>query len=146
MRDVAALTGDPAGPAQVPPTGAAVYIHLDRDVLDPTALPVVAVPTPDGVTVPVLARALSALRERHDVVGVGITGYVPDVDHDQGADGPRPDRTADVTTGRRGSGGPEPGRPCQVRGRVERRACTSMPMTAAFSTAPATMLAGNSHQ
>ncbi|MET7709821.1 hypothetical protein [Micromonospora sp. NPDC005413] len=30
-----------------------------------------------------LTRSLTALRARHQVVGVGITEYVPQLDHDQ---------------------------------------------------------------
>jgi arginase len=61
-----------------------VYLHLDLDVVDPVALPAVAVPTAGGVTPEVLASALTTLRRQHDVVGIGITEYVPDLGHDPG--------------------------------------------------------------
>jgi arginase len=82
LLDVATLSGAPAALAGLPPTGAAVYIHIDLDVIDPVALPAVAVPTPGGVTPDVLAQALETLRQRHDIVGVGITEYVPELGHD----------------------------------------------------------------
>jgi hypothetical protein len=35
------------------------------------------------VTPDVLAHALETLRQQHDIVGVGITEYVPDLSHDR---------------------------------------------------------------
>ncbi|MEO3771053.1 arginase family protein [Micromonospora sp. B9E7] len=81
--DTATLGAHPPRLAELPPPGAAVYVHLDLDVLDPSALPAVAVPTPGGLTPAALTRSLTALRTRHRVVGVGITEYVPQVEHDQ---------------------------------------------------------------
>ncbi|MDG4839295.1 arginase family protein [Micromonospora sp. WMMD967] len=81
--DCATLGAQPTWLAELPPPGAAVYVHLDLDVLDPSALPAVAVPTPGGLTAAALARSLTALRAHHQVVGVGITEYVPQVEHDQ---------------------------------------------------------------
>lgn len=83
LLDIATLSATPKALADLPPAGAAVYVHLDLDVLDPTALPAVAVPTPGGVAAGRLAQGLTALRERHVVVGVGVTEYVPQVDHDR---------------------------------------------------------------
>jgi arginase len=76
------LSATPARLAALPPSGAAVYVHIDLDVLDPRALPAVAVPTSDGLAVAALAVALQALAASHDVVGIGITEYVPQVEHD----------------------------------------------------------------
>ncbi|MGW3793204.1 arginase family protein [Micromonospora arida] len=81
--DCATLGAQPTRLAELPPPGAAVYVHLDLDVLDPSALPAVAVPTPGGLTSAALARSLTALRADHQVVGVGITEYVPQLAHDQ---------------------------------------------------------------
>nr|WTA64482.1 arginase family protein [Micromonospora sp. NBC_00855] len=81
--DCAALGAQPTRLAELPPPGAAVYVHLDLDVLDPSALPAVAVPTPGGLTPTALALSLTALRAHHQVVGVGITEYVPQLKHDQ---------------------------------------------------------------
>ncbi|GAB4107186.1 arginase family protein [Micromonospora taraxaci] len=81
--DCATLGAQPTRLAELPPPGAAVYVHLDLDVLDPSALPAVAVPTPGGLTAAALARSLTAVRAHHQVVGVGITEYVPQLEHDQ---------------------------------------------------------------
>ncbi|MET8087531.1 arginase family protein [Micromonospora sp. NPDC005237] len=83
--DAPTLGAQPTRLAALPPPGAAVYVHLDLDVLDPSALPAVAVPTPGGVTAAALARSLTALRAHHEVVGVGITEYVPQLAHDRQA-------------------------------------------------------------
>lgn len=82
LLDVPMLSAAPARLAELPPSGAAVYVHLDLDVLDPSALPAVAVPTAGGVAPTVLRQALAALRASHEVVGVGITEYVPQLEHD----------------------------------------------------------------
>jgi arginase len=79
---VSGIEGDPDRLAALPPPGAAVYVHLDLDVIDPYALPAVAVPTADGVSVDALAQALRTVRSSHEVVGIGITEYVPQVPHD----------------------------------------------------------------
>jgi arginase len=79
---VPALTAEPTRLADLPPEEAKVYVHLDLDVLDPGALPAVAVPTPSGLSVTALSHALSAVLARHDVVGIGITEYLPEVPHD----------------------------------------------------------------
>lgn len=81
--DVATLSDSPDALAGLAPAAAAVYVHIDLDVLDPLLLPAVAVPTPGGLTSDALAQALGALREQRDIVGVGITEYVPDLDHDR---------------------------------------------------------------
>jgi arginase len=80
---VAALESAPTSLAELPPPGAAVYVHLDLDVLDPIVLPAVAVPTPGGLTAVSLVQALTAVLSQHEVVGVGVTEYVPQVEHDQ---------------------------------------------------------------
>lgn len=64
------------------PGGAPLYVHLDLDVLDPKVWPAVAVPEPDGLDVATLVDVINRLRARGDLVGVGITEYVPGVDHD----------------------------------------------------------------
>ncbi|MFG3556615.1 arginase family protein [Micromonospora sp. NPDC047557] len=83
--DVPTWDAQPTRLAALPPPGAAVYVHLDLDVLDPSALPAVAVPTPGGVSAAALARSLTALRADHEVIGVGITEYVPQLAHDRRA-------------------------------------------------------------
>jgi arginase len=81
---VPSLAAEPTRLAGLVPPGAQVYIHLDLDVLDPAALPAVAVPTPAGLAPAALAQALAAVLATHDVVGIGITEYLPEVDHNPG--------------------------------------------------------------
>ena len=64
------------------PDGAPIYVHLDLDVLDPQVWPAVAVPEPGGLDIATLVAVINTLRTRGEVVGVGITEYVPSVDHD----------------------------------------------------------------
>ncbi len=64
------------------PKGAPLYVHLDLDVLDPTVWPAVAVPEPGGLDITTLVAVITKLRNRGKLVGVGITEYVPGVDHD----------------------------------------------------------------
>ncbi|MCU1635679.1 MAG: hypothetical protein JWQ68_918 [Cryobacterium sp.] len=67
------------------PDGAPLYVHLDLDVLDPQVWPAVAVPEPGGVDIATLVEVITRLRTRGDLVGVGITEYVPGVDHNASA-------------------------------------------------------------
>lgn len=64
------------------PDGAPLYVHLDLDVLDPQVWPAVAVPEPGGLDIATLVAVIKKLRARGRLVGVGITEYVPGVDHD----------------------------------------------------------------
>ena len=64
------------------PAGVPLYVHLDLDVLDPGVWPAVALPVPDGLDVSHVVEVIEALRDRGDVVGVGITEYVPGGRHD----------------------------------------------------------------
>lgn len=64
------------------PEGAPLYVHLDLDVLDPKVWPAVAVPEPDGLDIATLVEVVNKLRARGNIVGVGITEYVPGVAHD----------------------------------------------------------------
>ncbi len=64
------------------PDGAPLYVHLDLDVLDPKVLPAVAVPEPDGLDLVSLVDVINQLQARGKLVGVGVTEYVPGVDHD----------------------------------------------------------------
>jgi arginase family enzyme len=52
----------------------AVYIHVDLDVLDPAAFPCTCCPTPAGLALDDLVRAVRAVRDAVPVVaGVGLT-------------------------------------------------------------------------
>jgi arginase len=53
-----------------------VYVHLDLDVLDPKEFPNVLVPAPDGVSLAALGRALEAIDDEFDCVGVSVVEYV----------------------------------------------------------------------
>ncbi|WP_093174831.1 GNAT family N-acetyltransferase [Sinosporangium album] len=59
-------------------TGArAVYIHIDLDVLDPDTFASVGVPEPSGFLPYELITHVSALAERFEIIGLGITEYEP---------------------------------------------------------------------
>lgn len=59
-------------------TGAsAVYVHVDLDVLDPSAFTGVTSTVPFGVDVPDLVAALAALRTRVPLAGSSIAGFAP---------------------------------------------------------------------
>ncbi len=77
------LDAAPGSLADLAAPRAAVYVHLDLDVVEESELPAVAVPTPGGVPVAALARALGMVQASHEVVGVGITECVPQVAHDR---------------------------------------------------------------
>lgn len=70
---------DPAALADaVAATGArSVYVHVDLDVLDPSAITGVGAPVPFGLDVPTLTAAIGALRERMPLVGASISGFAP---------------------------------------------------------------------
>lgn len=59
-------------------TGAAgVYLHIDLDVLDPSALAGVTSPVPFGLEVPQLVAAIQAVRATTPLVGATIAGFAP---------------------------------------------------------------------
>lgn len=59
-------------------TGAtAVHVHVDLDVLDPSALSGVTSPIPFGVQVPQLVTAIQTVRARVPLAGASITGFAP---------------------------------------------------------------------
>lgn len=64
------------------PDGVPLDVHLDLDVLDTKVWPAVPVPEPDGLDIASLVDVINKLRARGKLVGVGITEYVPGVDHD----------------------------------------------------------------
>jgi arginase len=55
----------------------AVYVALDFDVLDPTAM-AVFMPEPDGPALDELEQLFAEVRESGKLVGVGFTGLAPD--------------------------------------------------------------------
>lgn len=57
-------------------TGAeTVYLHIDLDVLDPTAFPSVGSPEPSGLSADSLLSAVRALTDEFRLAGLGITEY-----------------------------------------------------------------------
>lgn len=64
--------------AAVAATGAAsVYLHVDLDVLDPSALAGVTAPVPFGVDVATLVAAIGAVRSALPLAGATISGFAP---------------------------------------------------------------------
>lgn len=68
-------------------TGAtAVYLHVDLDVLDPSAIEGIGYPEPFGVTPEQLAGAIRALRARFELVGAAVTEFAPETPDAAGRD------------------------------------------------------------
>jgi arginase len=90
---VTILPGSDATPdaivAALRATGAtSVYIHIDLDVLDPSAVTAVNHPEPFGLTVPGLVDAVKAIRAEFELAGAGITEFAPPDEGTAGADDP----------------------------------------------------------
>lgn len=59
-------------------TGAtAIYVHIDLDVLDPGVFASVGSPAPEGLQADHLLKLVTALTERFEPAGLGITEYEP---------------------------------------------------------------------
>lgn len=54
-----------------------VYVHIDLDVLDPSAISGVTAPVPFGVQVVDVVASISQLRSRVQLVGSSICGFAP---------------------------------------------------------------------
>lgn len=64
--------------AAVGATGAsAVYVHVDVDVLDPSAITGVQQAVPFGPDVAELVAAIGAVRDRAELVGASVAGFAP---------------------------------------------------------------------
>ncbi|WP_374007341.1 arginase family protein [Leifsonia sp. LS-T14] len=60
-------------------TGAtSVYVHIDLDVLDPSAIDGIGSPEPFGVLPERLTEAIRALRRRFDLAGAGLMEFAPE--------------------------------------------------------------------
>ncbi|MDI2129784.1 arginase family protein [Yinghuangia seranimata] len=57
-----------------------VWLHLDADVLDPTALPAVTYPQPDGPDWTQITELLRPLGHSPALIGMSIADYRPDLD------------------------------------------------------------------
>ncbi len=58
------------------------WVHLDADVLDPTVMPAVDSPDPDGLFPDELVALLRPLLASPHCVGLDVTIYDPDLDPD----------------------------------------------------------------
>ena len=63
-----------------PPHLAGFWVHLDADCLDPTVMPAVDSPDPDGLLPDELLALLRPLVRSPHCVGLNITIYDPDLD------------------------------------------------------------------
>lgn len=66
------------------PEGAAVYISIDADGMDPTEMPGVLAPSPGGLLFREVAPVLREVAERHVVVGMDVVEIAPSVDSPNG--------------------------------------------------------------
>ena len=57
-----------------------LWVHVDADVLDPSVMPAVDSPEPDGLTPEELTELLSLLASHPRTVGVDVAIYDPDLD------------------------------------------------------------------
>jgi arginase len=55
--------------------GAPVFVHLDVDVLDPSALTAVKFPTPNGLTAAALSDLLGTVAQDCEVIGAEVTSF-----------------------------------------------------------------------
>ncbi|TDD15261.1 arginase family protein [Nonomuraea diastatica] len=81
---VAACHDTPLGTAARSSRGtAAVYVHIDFDVLDPQVFASVGSPAPGGLHPDQLLVLVGALAERYEVAGLGLMEYEPSREEDQ---------------------------------------------------------------
>jgi arginase family enzyme len=60
------------------------YLHLDLDVLDPTVGRANYLPVPDGLSLPQLTGAITAIRAHVPLRAAALTSYSPEEDRDGG--------------------------------------------------------------
>jgi arginase len=60
------------------------YLHLDLDVLDPTVGHANYLPVPNGLSLPQLTGAITAIRAHVPLRAAALTSYSPEDDHDGG--------------------------------------------------------------
>jgi agmatinase len=66
------------------PAGAALYITIDADGMDPTEMPAVMAPSPGGFLYREVAPILQDLAETHEVVGMDVVEVAPAYDSPNG--------------------------------------------------------------
>jgi arginase len=81
-RGVSVITASEAqsAPDIALPSSAAVWLHVDLDVLDPQVLPAVDSPAPGGLGHDDLGRLLAHVLADERVIGIDVTIYDPDLD------------------------------------------------------------------
>lgn len=83
--DATTVMADPAGAGRrattwLAGTGDGTWLHLDLDVLDPTSLPAVTYPQPNGLDWDQLADVLEPLARSPRLLGVSVADFRPDLD------------------------------------------------------------------
>ncbi|MDR6969872.1 arginase family protein [Leifsonia shinshuensis] len=87
-------------------TGAsAVYLHIDLDVLDPSAIEGIGSPEPFGVQPERLTETIRALRRRFELAGAGLMEFAPETPDAAGHDLPVILRILGALTGPTGAPG-----------------------------------------
>jgi len=71
-------------PGRSPGTLPPAHLHVDLDVLDPTAAPGVAFPSPHGLSAGQLLEAIDLVRERFTLAAVTVASFTPARDDDAG--------------------------------------------------------------
>jgi agmatinase len=66
------------------PAGAAVYVTIDADGMDPTEMPGVMAPAPGGLRYQQVAPFLRTLARRHPIVGLDLVEVAPQFDSPNG--------------------------------------------------------------
>lgn len=64
------------------PEGGDVFLSIDLDGMEPTAMPAVNMPTPGGLTYREILRLVRGVAARRRIVGVAIVEFVPAKDRD----------------------------------------------------------------
>lgn len=83
-----------------------VYVHVDLDVLEPEVFGSVGSPVPGGFLPEELVRMVTALSERFEVAGLGITEYEPGRPEDREVLAPVVKALAEVCAGQPGRTAP----------------------------------------
>ncbi len=59
-----------------------MWLHVDLDILDPSALPAVTYPQPGGPDFPQLSQLLRPMLSAPALIGVSVADFRPDLDPD----------------------------------------------------------------
>ena len=85
--DSPTVTADPSGAGRLAQAWAEdlripMWLHIDVDVLDPSAMPAVTYPQPGGPGLDQLAAVLTPLAASPNLLGISIADFRPDLDPD----------------------------------------------------------------